>query len=115
MPTQLEILLDKIKALENELVEELQKQQEEFAYEIRKRRVYFEANVIVRHKQYAKRLLRYITDAPLGHILSAPFIWLCLVPMLAMDAAISLYHSVCFPIYGIPKVKRQDYIVFDRQ
>lgn len=51
MPTQLEILLDKIKALENELVEELQKQQEEFVYEIRKRRVYFEANVIVRHKQ----------------------------------------------------------------
>ena len=32
-----------------------------------------------------------------------------------MDATISLYQAVCFPIYGIPKVKRQDYIVFDRQ
>jgi hypothetical protein len=32
-----------------------------------------------------------------------------------MDVTISLYQAVCFPIYGIPKVKRQEYIVFDRQ
>ena len=64
MPTQLEVLLDKIKALENKLVEELQKQQEEFSYEIRKRRDYFEENIIIRHKEYAKELFNYITDAP---------------------------------------------------
>ncbi|HEY8036916.1 MAG TPA: hypothetical protein VIF37_15145 [Methylobacter sp.] len=32
-----------------------------------------------------------------------------------MDITISLYQAVCFPLYGIPKVKRQNYIVFDRQ
>jgi hypothetical protein len=26
-----------------------------------------------------------------------------------------VYQAVCFPIYGIPKVKRENYIVFDRQ
>ncbi|HEY8036917.1 MAG TPA: hypothetical protein VIF37_15150 [Methylobacter sp.] len=36
MPTQLEVLLDRMKTLENELVDELQKQQEEFFYEIKK-------------------------------------------------------------------------------
>ncbi|WP_036248597.1 hypothetical protein [Methylobacter sp. BBA5.1] len=115
MATQLEILLDKIKDLENELVEELQKQQEEFSYEIRKRRVYFEKNVIIRHKEYAKRLLSYISDAPLKHILSAPLIWSCIIPVILLDVTVSIYHWVCFPLYGIPKVKRQDYIVFDRQ
>ena len=50
MTTQLEILLDKIKVLETELIEELQKQEEEFSYEIKKRRVFFEENVIIRHK-----------------------------------------------------------------
>ena len=115
MTPQLEILLDKIKALEIELIEELQKQEEEFSYEIRKRRVIFEENVIIRHKEYAKRLFNYITDAPLKHILSAPLIWGCIIPTLLMDATISLYQTVCFPIYGIPEVKRQDYIVFDRQ
>ena len=115
MTTQLEILLDKIKVLETELIEELQKQEEEFSYEIRKRRVYFEENVIVRHKEYVKRLFNYITDAPLKHILSAPFVWICIIPSLLMDVTISLYQAVCFPLYGIPKVNRQDYIVFDRQ
>ncbi|MEI7994586.1 MAG: hypothetical protein WCH01_06745 [Methylococcaceae bacterium] len=115
MTTQIEILLDKIKALETELIEELQKQKKEFSYEIQKSRVFFEKNVIIRHKEYAKRLFNYITDAPLKHILSAPLIWGCIIPTLLMDATISLYQAVCFPIYGIPKVKRQDYIVFDRQ
>lgn len=115
MATQLEILLDKIKDLENELVEELQKQQEEFSYEIRKRRVYFEKNVIIRHKEYAKRLLSYISDAPLKHILSVPLIWSCIIPVILLDVTVSIYHWVCFPLYGIPKIKRQDYIVFDRQ
>jgi len=115
MATQLEILLDKIKVLENELIEELQKQEEGFSYEIRKRRVYFEENVIIRHKEYAKRLLSYISDAPIKHILSVPFIWICIVPVLLLDVTISFYQWSCFPIYGIPKVKRQDYIAFDRQ
>jgi len=115
MTPQIEILLDKIKALETELIEELQKQEKEFSYEIQKSRVFFEKNVINRHKEYAKRLFNYITDAPLKHILSAPLIWGCMIPSLLMDATISLYQAICFPIYGIPKVKRQDYIVFDRQ
>lgn len=115
MPTQLEVLLDEMKALENELVDELQKQQEEFSYEITKRRVYFEDNVIIRYKEYAKQLFSYIAGAKLKHILSTPFIWICIFSVVLMDITISLYQAICFPIYGIQKVKRQDYIVFDRQ
>ena len=115
MTARLEMLLDQIKALETELIEELQKQEQEFIYEIRKKRVYFEESVIIRHKGYVKQLFNYISDAPLKHILSAPLIWTCVIPALLMDATISLYQAVCFPIYGIPKVNRQDYIVFDRQ
>lgn len=115
MTTQLEILLDKIKILEAELIEELQKQEEIFSCQIEKRQILFEASVINQHKQYAKQLFHYITDAPLKHILSTPFIWSCIIPSLLMDVTISIYQGVCFPVYGIPKVKRQDYILFDRQ
>lgn len=101
--------------MEDELVDELQKQQKEFSYEISKRRVYFEEKVIIRHKEYAKQLFNYIVDAKLKNILSVPFIWMCIVPVVLMDITISFYQVICFPIYGIPKVKRQDYIVFDRQ
>jgi len=105
----------KIKKLEDELIEELQKQQEEFSYKVRERRIYFEINVIIRHREYAKKLLAYLRDAPAKHILSAPFIWMCLLPMLLLDASVSLFQWVCFPLYGIPQVKRRDYLTFDRQ
>lgn len=115
MPTQLEVLLDRMRDLENELVEELQKQQEEFLYEIGKRRVYFEKNTIKNHKEYSKRLLKYIADAKLKNIITIPFIWVCILPVALVDITVSLYQAICFPLYGIPKVKRQDYIVFDRR
>lgn len=115
MDSQLDALISKIKALEDELIEELQKQQEEFSYEIQQRRIHFEKNIILRHKQLAKQLLNYICDSPLKNILSAPIIWSCLFPALILDLIVSFYHTVCFPIYGIPKVKRENFIVFDRQ
>jgi hypothetical protein len=27
---------------------------------------------------------------------------------------VALYQAVCFPVYGIPQVRRRDYLVFDR-
>jgi len=75
----------------------------------------FKKKISIRHKEYAKQLFIYITDAKIKHILSVPFIWICIVPVALTDITISIYQEVCFPIYGIPKVKRQDYIVFDRQ
>jgi hypothetical protein len=47
-------------------------------------------------------------------ILSSPLIYACLLPFLLLDAAVAIYQLVCFPIYGIPKVRRKDYLVFDR-
>ena len=32
-----------------------------------------------------------------------------------MDVTVSLYQILCFPIYGIPKVRRGEYIIIDRQ
>jgi hypothetical protein len=32
-----------------------------------------------------------------------------------MDAVVSLYQMLCFPLFGIPKVKRSDHVVFDRR
>ncbi len=37
-----------------------------------------------------------------------------MLPFLLLDAAVAVYQLICFPIYGIPKVRRKDYLVFDR-
>lgn len=38
-----------------------------------------------------------------------------IVPLLILDLCVSFYQAVCFPIYKIVKIRRADYIVFDRQ
>jgi len=47
-------------------------------------------------------------------IITAPFIYLCFIPTIAMDLVVSLYQRVCFPLYGIPLVARGDYVIIDR-
>ena len=49
------------------------------------------------------------------HLISSPFIWLPLLPLMAFDICVEIYQFVCFPIYGIEKVKRSAYVqVMDR-
>lgn len=47
-------------------------------------------------------------------IITSPFIYLCFIPTITMDLVVTLYQRVCFPLYGIPLVKRKDYVVLDR-
>ena len=47
-------------------------------------------------------------------VASSPVIWMCAVPIVLADLMGTLYQSICFPIYGIPKVARSDYLAFDR-
>lgn len=48
------------------------------------------------------------------HFLSTPFIWAPLFPTLLLHIFIEIYHHICFPLYGIEKVKIQRYVKFDR-
>ena len=111
----LEEIIDDIRELEQELLEELQKKQQEYFYIIQGKRVQFEEETRRYHRTLAMKLNRYFADADLLNILTAPIIWLCLLPALFLDLVVSIYHAICFPIYGIPKVARDDYIVIDRQ
>lgn len=47
--------------------------------------------------------------------LSAPFLYSLVVPFVLLDVTMEIYHRFCFPLVGIPYVKRGDYIRFDRQ
>ncbi|EQC51848.1 hypothetical protein [Bacteriovorax sp. DB6_IX] len=47
-------------------------------------------------------------------ILTAPVIYFQFIPALLIDFTVSLYQQICFPVYGLEKVNRSDYIKFDR-
>lgn len=113
MPSRIQELTAQIRALEKELREEIQRIRIH-TYELRDRGVRFQAEVLQRHRGQVERVFTYLRHARLKHVLTAPVIWLCLVPAVLLDAVVSLYQLVCFPVYGIPRVRRSDYIVIDR-
>ena len=51
----------------------------------------------------------------LNHLVSAPFIYFQIFPLVFADVSIEIYHRICFPLYGLPYIKRGKYIVIDRQ
>jgi len=106
--------IEQIRRLEKELSEEIQKKEEEFFYKIKGKKVYFEQAVKQKHKKLVTGIATYIASAPIMTLISTPIIWSCLVPALFMDMVISAYQFICFRIYKIPRVNRNDFIVMDR-
>ena len=49
------------------------------------------------------------------NLITGPIIYSMIFPLLILDAFVSFYQWSCFPIYGIPKLSRKDFIIFDRQ
>lgn len=107
-------LIGEIKRLEEELSREIQNKEEEFFYRVKGGKIYFEETARQYQKTLVTKLHTYLLEAPLLNILTTPIIWSCMIPALFLDLVISTYHGLCFPVYGIPKVRRRDYIIIDR-
>lgn len=115
MKDNLEALLEKMRILEKEILCELQRKETEFLYEVRQGRIRFSDEAHARHKLLVKRFMAYIRGSRFMILLTTPVIWFCFVPIAFLDLAMVVYQWLCFPIYGIPKVKRSDHINLDRR
>jgi hypothetical protein len=76
--------------------------------------VAFSLEDLIEHRLHKISSWKHLRKTPLLVILSSPLIYACVLPFLLVDASVALYQFVCFPIYGIPKVPRKEYLVFDR-
>jgi hypothetical protein len=107
-------LTAKIRDLDAELDAELARRRAELRVGLEQGRIAFEKELLRRHRELKTALAPYIWNARPLVILTAPFIYALIVPLVLLDLCVSLYQAVCFPVYGIPKAKRADYFVFDR-
>jgi hypothetical protein len=62
---------------------------------------------------------RHLTEARVRHgvilnALTVPFIYSLALPLLMLDAWITAYQTICFPLYGIARVVRHRHFVADR-
>lgn len=114
MIDRIKLLIEQIKALEDELTEELQKQEHKIVFELKGKKVEFENHVKQAHRQLKTDILPWLFGNRPLNLITAPIIYGMIVPIAFFDLLVSFYQYTCFPIYKITKVKRSDYIVFDR-
>ncbi len=115
MNDKLPSLLEKIQQLEHELLAEIHKKEAQFSYEVRDRKAHFTAAVAAQHRKLAKNVASYVRESSFFNILTVPVIWMLMLPVVMLHFTASVFQWVCFPIYGIPKVRRSDYLVMDRR
>lgn len=107
-------IMDRIKTLEAELDAEIAKRRAELRFGLERGRAKFEEEILRRHRELKTSLRAYVLNAQPLVVLTAPFIYAMIVPLVLLDISVSIYQAVCFPAYGIERVKRADYFVFDR-
>jgi len=108
-------ILNQITSLEEELHAAINEQQTSMFFQIKGKRIEFEKSIKQTHRKLKRSFLRWlVTDRP-QNLITGPIIYSMIIPMVVTDLFITFYQYSCFPIYGIKKVSRGDYIVFDRQ
>jgi len=109
-----ETILARIRDLQEEMEEELARRRAAFRYRFENGRVVFEAEVRRRHREMRVRLTTFLRHARPLTIITAPVIYSMIVPFVLLDLFVTVYQAVCFPAYGIVKVRRADFIRIDR-
>jgi hypothetical protein len=104
----------RIRELEARMEQEVQERRRHWQADFESRKVRFEAEVLAQQKRFKMGLLPYVLSAEWRNVLSVPFIYPLIVPLMLLDLSVTLYQWVCFPLYRMARVKRVDYFVFDR-
>lgn len=114
MTNAADTILGKIRALELELEAEFAKQRAGLKFGLEHGVAAFEQEVVRRQRELRKHIAPYLLTAPPLFVITAPVIYSLLIPFAVVDLWVSIYQAICFRVYGIPQVRRRDYMVFDR-
>lgn len=113
MNEQIRQILSQITKLEDDLHELLREQQVAFNYRVEGTKVFFENNIRNAQRSLKIGLLKFIWHSQLRNVISAPFIYSIIIPVVILDAWVTLYQLICFPLYRVSKVRRSQYITID--
>jgi hypothetical protein len=107
-------LLARIQQIEQEIEDEMKRKRAELQADFEETRVRFEREVLEQQRRFKTGVIAYLLTANLLSVLTAPVIYALFFPMLLLDLSVTIYQHICFRAYGIPRVKRGDYFVYDR-
>lgn len=108
-------IIEKINALNKQLLEKYNQLAEKYGFSFFGKKVIFPKEVKQKNKLFKIPAWKYIIPKNFRHVLAMPFIYMMFAPVVIIDFFLTLYHVVAFLLYRIPKVNRKDFIVYDRQ
>ena len=114
MPPNVGSLADRLHGAEEDLQGEIKNQQRRWHYRVRRGRVWFDKELREAHRKLRQSIPAYILEANFLSVLTAPVIYSLLLPFVTLDFWVTLYQSICFPIYGMARVPRRRYFAIDR-
>lgn len=108
-------ILAQMAVLENDLRSAVHDQESRVFFQIEGKRVEFERSVQEAHRKLKKNFFRWLVTNRPQNLITGPIIYAMVLPLMLLDLCVSVYQWTCFPIYGIARVRRSDYLVFDRR
>jgi hypothetical protein len=112
--SRIDELIEQARGLEEELQVEFDRERSTFRFIVDERRIRFSQEVAQLQRASKTGLVRYVTGSTLLTAITAPILYAGVVPLLLLDLFLVAYQAICFPVYGIPKARRSDYMVMDR-
>jgi hypothetical protein len=103
-----------LREAEEALFRDAREQQQRWRYRVQRRRVWFDEEVRRAHKQLKQSIPAFLRHGSLLNLLTTPIIYSLAAPFLLLDIWVTAYQWICFPIYGIARVRRRAYFVIDR-
>lgn len=115
MTARMHDLATEIVRLQGELDREIESRRKALGWELKERIGEFEKGVAAGHRQLRLGMVKFFGRTSPAVMLTAPAIYSLMVPLVIVDLWVSAYQAICFRAYGLPRVKRADYIAFDRR
>lgn len=114
MNETLRYLIEELHKIEEKIEEEIHKQNKKLPFDVKNGKIIFDQEFHIKNLEFKQNLFNYISHARWLVILTTPVIYSLIIPFILLDIMVTLYQFICFPVYNIPKVKRAQYLVFDR-
>lgn len=114
MASTIDGLVAQMHALEVEIQQAYDQKRADIHTVVENGRVRFGEAVTEKQRLRKIGLFRYLAHAHALTYVTAPVIYAGWVPLALLDLFCFVYQTICFPVYGITRVRRAEYMAFDR-
>lgn len=106
--------VDRVRDAAVDLECEIDNERHRFERRVQRGRVWFDRELREAHRRLRQSIPAYILEGSVISLLTAPVIYSLLLPFVLLDFWVTLYQSICFPVYGIARVPRRRFFAIDR-